>query len=148
MPIRLRLAFLFAGGAALVVLATSLTFVQFLDGQLRSSVDAGLRVRASALEPVVSKPSGPIVLPNQPNGVAQVYDDTGQVVAAAGTSASPLLKPPALAQARGGETLASRTLSEDVSTPGGDHTRLLATPVPRNGKTWVVVVGTSLEPAD
>jgi heavy metal sensor kinase len=148
MPIRLRLALLFAAGAALVVFATSITFVHFLDNQLRSSIDASLRVRESALEPVVAKPANPIVLPNQPNGVAQVYDDAGNVVVAAGTSASPLLQPPALARARRGETLVSETLSDEVSNRGGDHTRLLATPMPRNGKTWVIVVGTSLEPAD
>ncbi|MCU1460869.1 MAG: putative transrane sensory transduction histidine kinase for metal resistance [Acidimicrobiales bacterium] len=148
MPIRVRLTLLFAGGTALVLVLASVLFVHFMDRELRGSIDSDLRARSDTISQLFSKAPGPVTLPNQPNGVAQVFDAAGRLVASRGAGRAPLLTPADLRAATRRPLSVSRTLNEELPTPAGDHTRLLAVPISRADGTWVLVVGSSLEPAD
>jgi signal transduction histidine kinase len=147
-PIRLRLTLFFAAGTALLVVAASIVFVHLLAVGLRSSVDAGLRARADVVAPIVRDGGGgPIALPDQANGVTQVIDPGGRLVAWGGLD-KPVLHAAQLEAGRRGPLFASQPLSEPGDPTTGDHSRILAVPVVRTDGTWVVAVGASLEPAD
>jgi signal transduction histidine kinase len=149
-PIRLRLALLFAAGTAVVLVAGSLVFVHFLDAGLRDSVDSGLQLRAATLAQAVAKAGpDPVVLPDQPNGMAQLFDASGRLIASAGAGNTPLLSATARSQARHGAVHANQMV-KDQSDPvqAADPTRLLGIPIPHREGAWVVVVGAPLEGVD
>lgn len=156
MPIRLRLAALFALGTALVVVVGSVVFVHFLAAGLRSSVDSGLRARADVIATTLdSLAAASAVVPvatvqGQGEGIAQVFDSTGRMVgSSSGAGDAPLLSAAQLIRARSGPVRLSTTLnSSGDSSRAGEHTRLLALPVDRPGGPWVIVVGASLEVND
>jgi signal transduction histidine kinase len=163
-PIRLRLAGAFALGTAVVIVVASVVFVHLLSAGLRSSLDANLRARADAVVPlldgVAATPSAgqPVVtLRGQGEGITQVFDTTGRLVASSsGAGDVSLLSQADVARAHlaivsrtrvlGGTTTTQGAANTNVA--GGERFQLLAYPVARPGGTWVVLVGGSLESTD
>ncbi|MEP6624459.1 MAG: hypothetical protein ABJC79_08450, partial [Acidimicrobiia bacterium] len=152
MPIRIRLAALAALGALLAVLLGGWVFVHVLRDSLHSSVDASLRTRADGLAQTVRDVTNGIDFQDQGStrllgakeSIAQIVDPRGRIVEtseAAGTTV--LIRPSTLRAARRPTVFTETRLPEDSHT-----TRLLATTVVRNGRSWTVIVGSSLESAD
>jgi two-component system OmpR family sensor kinase len=158
MPIRLRLALLFAVATAVATVIGGVLFVNTLSTGLRNSVLASLEVRASAIAQQLPDPGGqaggqgrsgvqdPGSLPASAGGVdvqelTQVIGPTGRIVDASGpgTSAS-LLTAAQRAQARRQSLVVQRTVA---SQP--DPFVLLASP---SGGQSVLVVGVSLATVD
>jgi two-component system OmpR family sensor kinase len=89
-PIRLRLAALFAAGTALLIAVGGTIFVNELSGGLTNSVATGLEARASVLlapntagQPLAAS----LERPNAPNGTAefaQVLSTSGRIIDSAG----------------------------------------------------------------
>ncbi|MDQ1427112.1 MAG: two-component system, OmpR family, sensor kinase [Acidimicrobiaceae bacterium] len=163
MPIRVRLAALFALGTAVAVVVVSVVFVHFLAAGLRSSVDANLRSRADLLASTID-PNGPDTLVGtaatihgQGEGFAQVLGPSGQVIAfSASAGSAPLINPAQLKRARS-TTVWLSSVAGDARVQGseagdspraGEHIRLLAASVAGAGGARVVVVGSSLETTD
>jgi two-component system, OmpR family, sensor kinase len=144
-PIRLRLTLAFVAGVALVL--TSLSWFVYVrtSNNLLDAIDAGLRSRAEVLAADVRR-NGP-ALPNiQPTllesdeAFAQVTDDSGRMLASSRiVSASPLVDRHTLSSL-------TRPVMFDERVPGIDNvTRVLATPVDASGRSYVVLVGASLQ---
>jgi two-component system, OmpR family, sensor kinase len=155
MPIRIRLAVLFAAGTAAVFIVASIVFVHLLAGGLRSSLDSGIQARADLIaQSLPTASAGPVGLsPNlavrgQGDGIAQILDAAGRIVASSsGAGSDALLSQARLQQARRAPVWVTTTFSDvGPSSLGGEHTRLLATPVLHAGQTWIVV--SSLEASD
>lgn len=152
MPIRWRLALLFAVVTGAVMAAAGVLFARSLLFGLENNLDIALRARVVALQsalthsPALSAtvPS-PRLLPGD-DGVAQVVTESGKVIAATdGAGDTPLMTPFQLRRARSGtlvvqDTLALPLLSDD---PGRQRVRLLVEPLGHGGR--VVIVGTSLD---
>lgn len=141
MPLRLRLALLFALGTALVIAAAALAFVLRLRVGLDAALDPALRTRAHA----VAEELGPAVplRPGPADEIVQVRALDGRLLASSpGAGTRSLLDP---AQWR-------RALSGGVSfttTVSGDRTRLLATTAHlRDGRRVLVVVGAGTDVSD
>jgi heavy metal sensor kinase len=170
-PIRLRLAGVFALGTAIVIVVASVVFVHLLAAGLRSSLDANLRARADAVVPLLdgvaanANAGHPVAtMRGQGEGITQVFDASGQLVASSsGADDVALLNQRDIARAH--HTIVSRTVvlggtstaqgstaqgtaKANGSTHGGERFQLLAYPVARPGGTWVVMVGGSLEGTD
>src|SRR4030088_1398045 len=115
MPIRLRLALFFAAGTSVVIVVGSFVFVHFLDAGLIDSVDSGLQLRASTLAQAVAKaPPELVALPDQPNGVAQLFDTSGRLIASAGAGNTPLLPATAISRAGRGSVYAMRLVRDQT----------------------------------
>jgi heavy metal sensor kinase len=163
-PIRLRLAGAFALGTAVVIVVASVVFVHLLGAGLRSSLDANLRARADAVVPLLDGVAAnanaghpAVTLRGQGEGITQVFDTTGRLVASSsGAGDVALLGQRDVARAHlaivsrttvlGGTTTAQGAANTNGS--GGERFQLLAYPVARPGGTWVVMVGGSLESTD
>lgn len=150
MPIRVRLALLFAAGAALLLAAGGLLFIHELSDGLRGSLVAALETRAGAI--VSNLPDGPgpnfsDQAPASPGpggegaeGVSQLLTPAGAVQDASGSgSGRPLITPAQLARARRAQLVTQRLL------PGADSPELLLAMPVGGGSPLVVVAGTSLE---
>jgi signal transduction histidine kinase len=151
-PIRWRLALLFALVTGAVMAAAGLLFARSLLFGLENNLDTALRARAVALQatlahspPLPGSPHTPRLLPGD-EGVAQVVTAGGTVIAATdGVGDSPLMTPAQLRRARTGtlivgDTVSLPALSDD---PGTRRLRLLGQPIGTSGR--VVIVGTSLD---
>jgi two-component system OmpR family sensor kinase len=157
MPIRIRLAVVFAAGTAAVFIVASIVFVHLLADGLRSSLDSGIQARADLIaQSLPTASAGSVGLsPNlavrgQGDGIAQILDAAGRIVASSsGAGSDALLSQARLQQARRTPVWVTTTFSDVGPTSlGGEHTRILATPVLHAGQTWIVVVGSSLEASD
>lgn len=163
MPIRLRLAALFALATAAAVVVGSIVFVHFLAGGLRSSLDSSLRARAdliaqSADLTATPAPIGgaPAVLRGQGEVLAQIFGPTGNLTASSpGAGDVALISGARLAQSRRQPVAYSTVIGEGRNQEtaqdlprAGEHTRILALPVARTGGRWVIVVGSSLQTSD
>lgn len=148
--LRSRLAALFAAGAGILLLGSSLFLWQNLTGELDAAVTAGLRQRAADVAADASAdlravPAGvpatvaSEVLDREP--FAQVL--VGQAV----VGASPNLRSrPAVVTPAEVEQAADGDVVLDRSVPGlGRRSRLLIEPVAQIRPTVVVVIGTSLD---
>ena len=141
MPLRLRLALLFALGTAAVIAAAALTFVLQLRASLDASVDAGLRARVRAVADELDSegtlpqlgPTAQIVQLRAPDGRLLVSSPV------AGTQ--PLLDATQRQRALAGQVSFTATVS-------GARSRLLATTVRVGGQRVLVVVGTASEVSD
>jgi heavy metal sensor kinase len=151
-PIRVRLALLFALATAVLVGAGGTAFVLRLHQALVASVDAGLRVRADALVETLAPDGGGVDFQgNGPGGLIARTQALAQVIAPDGR----LLES---SDAAGGHRLLAdaqlaRALRHAVwatTHTGADRepTRLLAVPVGRGQQLRVAVVGGSLEAAE
>jgi two-component system, OmpR family, sensor kinase len=151
MPIRLRLAALFALGTAVLLATVGWAFATKLHSDLVLSLDSGLRPRADLLaRAVVSNGdlSGlDVTVRSLGDSLSQVYDPSATVVAASVEAGrAPLLDAAHLNAAR--HRSVSLTVPVHASSPDSAATemaRVIAVPVVRGGSTWVVVVGSSLE---
>jgi hypothetical protein len=129
-PIRLCLAALFALGTAVVIVVASVVFVHFLAAGLGSSLDASLRARADSVVPLLdglaatatsnaTANAGHQIAPlrGQGEGLAQVFDASGRLVASsAGPDAVALLDHPDLVRAH--RAVVSKTMA--VAAGGGN----------------------------
>lgn len=170
MPIRLRLAALFALASALAVVIASVVFVHLLAAGLRSSLDSALRARADLIAPTVDVTASPrlgagpmATVRGQGEGLAQVFGPSGGLVAySSGAGGVPLVGGDRVTRARHGVISYSTVLGEahgqEPSSPdspaspdsprAGEHTRILAAPVAGTAGRWVIVVGSSLQTSD
>lgn len=160
MPIRFRLAGLFALATAAAVIVASVVFVHFLAAGLRSSLDSTLRARADLIAQSVdlsAAPGTPVAtVRGQGEGLAQVFGPAGTLVASsAGAGDVALITHDRLAQARRHVVSYSTVIGENSSQESsqdapraGEHTRILAVPIARSGGQWVIVVGSSLQTGD
>ncbi|MBA2471137.1 MAG: two-component sensor histidine kinase, partial [Pseudonocardiales bacterium] len=141
MPLRLRLAMLFALGTAVVLAAAALAFVLQLRVSLDASVDAGLRTRVRAVaDELASEGTLPQLGPTAQ--IVQLRAPDGRLLAS-----SPVAGTQSLLDA----TQRQRALAGQVSfttTVSGARSRLLATTVPVGGQRVLVVVGTASDVSD
>jgi signal transduction histidine kinase len=142
LPIRARLALVFTGVMAVVLVGTGLFLYERLGTELDRSVNQGLRSSADDVMALVSqadtglKDSGHLRLTRSNESFAQAIDGRGRVLdATPGLHGRPLLTSAELARARRGRFATDRAGS-----------RLLATPVRAQDQQVVVVVGASLGP--
>ncbi len=145
LPLRLRLALVFAAGTTLVLVAVGVFVYQRSAADLLDTVDAGLRSRAEILVADV-RAHGPALadvgssLIESDEAFAQIADASGAIV-----QSSEIV--------RGSALLSSDVLSAlhrptifDRSVPGIDNTtRVLAVPVVTSTGHTVVIVGSSLQ---
>ena len=149
-PIRLRLTLAFALAMGVVLAATGAFLYVQLDASLDEAIDESLEARASEVAPRLAL-GGLIVGPGRGSGLVdpderflQVLDLRGRVVDATPTvEDDPLLSSQALA----GVTQATWLELDEVPGISGS-TRVLATPVGAASKTYVLLVGASLEDRD
>ncbi len=150
MPIRLRLTLLATAGSLLFCVAGGLVFVHMLAASLRDATDTTLRTTADGIiQNLQTSPSStdlrdPVTtgLVNSQQTVSQIIAPNGTISDASDSAAStPIISTAELHNAR------SQTITMDGHlTAPRENVRILATPVVRNGGTWVVVVATSLAP--
>lgn len=143
--LRARLALLFAvGSTCLLVLAAAVLYLD-LDRELDSTVNSGLRTRATDLASGLRASSAEDEAPDLPaaDPWAQLLDDNGRVVDAAGAAlaAGPVLTTAEVRRA------SVRSFSLDRRVRGLEGTsRLLARPVALRSTRAVLVVATSRRP--
>lgn len=145
-PLRLRLTAAFAVAMALVLLGLSGFLADQLHRNLTRAIDQGLVVRADQI--VSTTASGQIGSMSEPiehgDGIAQLLDTTGKVLAYSPGLTEPLLSEAAIAK------LGKRPTTWEIphSQVGDDETRILAYRTTRAGKPVVVAVGASVEPRE
>jgi heavy metal sensor kinase len=145
LPIRLRLTLAFALAISFVLAGTGLFLYLRVSSALDQTINQGLRARATDVAALAQQADTGLrnarrPLPGPSGGFAQVLAAKGGVVdATPGLPPGSLLSKSELARAGGAPSLVS-------STVRGEHVRLLAVPVHAQGRTLVVVVGSSLEP--
>jgi two-component system OmpR family sensor kinase len=145
LPIRLRLALVFALAMA-VVLAAFGTFVYVrLKASLDEQLDDRLQARAAAISTLArggDLPNAERLLGGD-DDFAQVLATEGSVVAGApGLESTPLLSPAERSRARTSTLVTERDVDRG---DGAEESRLLAVPAESQGRPVVVVVGESLE---
>ncbi len=141
MPLRLRLAVLFALATAAVIAVGGLAFILQLRVSVDASLDPGLRPRVAIVADELG-PDGMTGALAPSVGIVQVSDANGALVAwtpEAGTR--PMLDPAQRRQAQAGEI----SFTADVQ---GDRSRVLATTIPAGDRTLVVAVGTGTDVSD
>lgn len=140
MPLRLRLALLFALGTAVVIAAAGLAFVLRLRVGLDDSLDPGLRTRVHAVAEELGS-DAPLRL-GPADEIVQVRALDGRLLASSpGAGTRPLLDATQWQQALAGDVSFTTTVS-------GDQSRLLATTVPTRGGRVLVVAGTGTDVSD
>jgi two-component system, OmpR family, sensor kinase len=145
LPIRLRLALVFALAMA-VVLAAFGTFVYLrLGASLDEQLDDRLQARAAAISTLAAGGDLPNAerLLGGDDDFAQVLGVDGSVVAGApGLESTSLLSPAERAQARTSTLVVDRNVERG---DGAEESRLLAARADAQGRPVIVVVGESLE---
>jgi two-component system OmpR family sensor kinase len=144
LPIRLRMTAALAVAMALVLAGTSWFLYARLDSHLTLALDRDLRLREQDLAALVRQPDASLAavsggrLVERGESYAQLMDARGSVLKTTRPLGDrPLLTPGELARARQGPLFANRR-----SVPGLDEpSRLLATPLQREGRRLVLVVG-------
>lgn len=150
MPIRLRLAALFALATLVLVAVGGFVFVASLRDGLETSLDTALRARADPLVQRVRRASGGIDFEDPQRGsllrprdsVAQVLDPAGRVGDSSdAVGARSLVSPARRLRARSGPRFG-------IVTVDHERYRTLAAPASRPDGTWTVVVASSLSSVD
>ena len=148
LPIRLKLTLAFALVMALALSATGLFIYLRLGNDLDATLNQGLRSRAADVQALVRQAdsglaqAGRSPLTDEGESFAQILDPSGEIVdASTPVRGRPLLDARELARARSQTFLVSRDAAPGVEGP----VRLLATPVRAQGRSLIVVVGTSME---
>jgi signal transduction histidine kinase len=150
LPVRWRLTMAFACVMAMLLTATGLFVRQHVQGNLDSALDASLRSHAADVTALAQQAdtgladAKQIGVAGQRPQLAQVVDTHGRVIdATPGLPRRSLLDAAALARARTGSVVFSRTLvAQD------EPVRLLAVPIRAQDQRLVAVVGQSLEERD
>ncbi len=141
MPLRLRLAVLFALVTAALVTVAGFVFVLQLRVSVDASLDPGLRARVAT---IANELGSDEQLPSTGlnDGVVQVSGPDGQIlVSSADAGTAPLLDPAQRAAATAGEISFTATVN-------GDRSRVLATTVAGTRGHSLVVVGTGTDVSD
>jgi heavy metal sensor kinase len=149
-PIRVRLALMFASATLVLVAAGGFLFVRSLDHGLLESIDNGLTARAAVVSHAVRDASNQAVRAEEVAATAlrrahdesgQVLDASGRVLAVSGEAGSRPLLPASVLR-----TAASRPVFTMVSV---DHepVRVRASPSADHVGRRILVVGSSLESA-
>jgi two-component system OmpR family sensor kinase len=148
LPIRLKLTLAFAVVMALALSATGLFIYLRLGNDLDATLDQGLRSRAGDVQALVRQAdsglaqAGRSPLTDEGESFAQILDQSGEIVdASAPMRGRPLLDARELARARAHTFLVNRDAAPGAEGP----VRLLVTPVRAEGRSLIVVVGTSTE---
>jgi two-component system OmpR family sensor kinase len=137
LPIRVRLTLAFAVAMALVLSATGLFLYLRLSATLDRTIAQGLDARARDVGALAGQSDS---LGEKDEGITQMLDGSGAVVAAARGLDRPLLTSAEVARAR------RKAITLERLVPGSDETaRLLASPVNTARGVRIVVVGSSLE---
>ncbi|MCU1660748.1 MAG: integral rane sensor signal transduction histidine kinase [Pseudonocardia sp.] len=141
MPLRLRLALLFALATAVLITAAGVAFVLQLRVSVDASLDPGLRARvAEVADELTTK--GRLPLSGTIDAIVQVSTPDGQIIAfSPQAGAQPLLDPAQRRQAMANEVSFTATVN-------GDRSRILASTAPVRGGQAVVVVGTGTDVSD
>jgi signal transduction histidine kinase len=148
LPIRLRLALVFAGAAAILLTGVGVFGYVRLSAGFSDDVDLELRQRAQDLVGPVSRPDATLSdlagtgFIERGESFAEILTPSGQVV-----DATPTLRGQALLTADEAARAADRTVTANrPGVPGLDEpARLLATPFDRDGRRLVLVVGITRE---
>jgi two-component system OmpR family sensor kinase len=143
-PIRLRIAAAFAVAMAAVLAGTGWFLYARLDSHLTTALDHNLLVRAEDVATLVGRPGASLTADNggrfveRGESYAQLIGPDGRVAdATEPLGRAPVLTAAELRRARRGTIFANR-----ASVPGLDEpSRLLATPVERGGRRFVLLVG-------
>ncbi len=150
MPIRIRLALLFATATLVLVSVSGTVFIRSLNHGLETSLDSGLRSRADTLVQHVKdaqagidfQDPGATHLLSPRDSVAQVLDPAGRVVESSEEAGRlPLVNRSILRAAHTAANFSDVTL-------GSEHYRVLTTSVRRSDGLWTVAVASSLEAAN
>jgi two-component system, OmpR family, sensor kinase len=150
-PIRLRLAVLFALGTAALIIISGFVFSDQLEDGLRSSLDATLRPSAELVARSVTAGFVSSSANGSPSPVAgsltQVYDASGALVGASvDAGRQPILTAVEINAAQQAAISVTRKLAEEGDRAlAGTILRVRAMPVARPEGTWVVAVGRSDE---
>jgi two-component system, OmpR family, sensor kinase len=145
-PIRLRVALVFALALAIAFALGGWLFISQLSAAMLRSTDSALAARLSQVShdpegetaPVATRPPGG---PAPGEYIAQVVDASGRVRRVfSHAGQAPLLTPAELSQARRHEVVLTRTI-------GDQPVRLLAAPLPEQDG-WVGIAGVSLATSD
>lgn len=140
MPLRLRLAVLFALATVIAIAVAGVAFLHQLGDDLHEALDSGLRARLIAVtEELATDGTLPSFGPGQEFSVVQNLD--GGIVAATPNSSGMVLTPEQREQALTGEV----AFTTEV---GGDRTRVLAATTSLGPGRVLVVVGTGNDIAD
>lgn len=141
MPLRLRLAPLFALGVAVMISTATLAFVPRLRVSLDTALDPGLRTRVQVVAQELSSRGTPQLDPAE--GIVQFRTlDTGLLAFSPLAGTRSLLDATQRQQALAGEVSFTATVS-------GNRSRLLATTTSlRDGRRVLVVVGTGTDVSD
>jgi heavy metal sensor kinase len=147
-PIRIRVAGAFALAMTVVLAATSWFVYASLSSHLTQALDQNLRLRADDLSALVRQPQASLAetsnsrLIELGEAYAQLLDGSGRVIDATRPLARvSLLSSGELSRARGGSIFVDR-----ARVPGLDEpSRLLATPIQRDGKALILIVGTTAQ---
>ena len=140
MPLRLRLAALFALATALAIATAGLVFLHQLRDNLYDTLDSGLRARlaATAQQLVTDRKSLAFGQREEP---AQIQDLDGTVIATTPNAAGLALTPSQRQRALAGEAMFTTEVA-------GKGIRALATTVAVGGSRVLVMVGTETDIAD
>ncbi len=148
LPIRLKLTLAFAVVMALALSATGLFIYLRLGNDLDATLDQGLRSRAGDVQALIRQAdsglaqAGRSPITDQGESFAQILNASGEIVDASTLVRSrPLLDAGELARARSNTILVNRDRLPGVEGP----VRLLATPAQAQGRSLIVVVGTSTD---
>jgi two-component system OmpR family sensor kinase len=143
-PIRIRVAAAFALAMAVVLAGTGWFLYARLGSHLERALDGELRRRAQDLAALVREPDGSLAaaggarLVERGESYAQLIDADGNVV----DSTQPLSRVPVLSARELRSTRRATLVVDRRSVPGLDEpSRLLATPIERGGRRFVLVVG-------
>jgi signal transduction histidine kinase len=139
LPVRLRLTIAYAITAALISLLAAVIFANQVREALIGSVDADLAASAAPIADALgqSPPAAGSVGPREP--LLEIYDPGGTLIEASGSLHGQDLLGPAQRRMVGAS-------SQSFTVRLGNDTRVLAIPVRRPEGTWLLVVGSSLQP--
>ncbi|HEY0815043.1 MAG TPA: ATP-binding protein [Pseudonocardia sp.] len=141
MPLRLRLALMFALVTATGVAVAGFVFVLQLRVSVDASLDPGLRARVAAIADELASGDQPAA-PGPTDGIERVSGPDGQIlVSSADAGTAPLLDSAQRAAAAAGEISFTTTVN-------GDRSRVLATTVSGLRGRSLVVVGTGTDVSD
>ncbi len=142
MPLRVRLALLFAVGTAIILILAGILFYLQLRSSLEASLDASIQARTDALVTRLAGTDSPASRVLAADGaIAQLLDGRGRVrTASPDAGGNALLGETSLAAARSGTVLETRTVNKV-------RLRLRAVPASGDGAA-VLVVGASTDLID
>jgi two-component system OmpR family sensor kinase len=148
LPIRVRVTAAFALATAAVLAGSGLFLYLRLGSHLATAGDRDLRLRAEDLSALVDGPRTSLAedsrapLVERGESYAQLMSPDGRVLEAT----PPLGRTPLLSRAEARRARQRPFFADRRSVPGLDESsRLLATPVRRDGRPLVLVVGTTLQ---